>query len=112
MVRLPQYKTQHDCVFKLNHHKNLKMNQSILRTVAGGILIGALAFFAFKVVIALVVVGLLFKLFGRGRYGSGRFGDHRLAFADRIRAMDEDEYQNFKTRFAGKCGPRGEQPIQ
>ncbi len=88
------------------------MNQSVLRTVAGGILIGALAFFAFKVVIALVVVGLLFKLFGGGRYGSGRFGDHRLAFADRIRAMDEDEYQSFKTRFAGKCGPRNEQPIQ
>lgn len=78
--------------------------KSILKSIGIGILIGALAFFAFKLIITFFIIGAIMMLFRRRRFerhgfGPGKFGGHRSAFADKIRNMDEEEYNSFKSNF-------------
>lgn len=87
------------------------MNRGILKPIAGGVLLGAalffIPFFVLRVIAFLLIVGLIFRLFsGRRRFGR-HFGDRRFAFADRIRNMSEEEYQNFKTNPRGVFGCDG-----
>ena len=69
-----------------------------------GILLGAASyyapFFLVKAIIFILIVGALFRLFrgGRGRW-------RQFAFADRIRAMSDEEYSVFKTKYPGHCRP-------
>lgn len=81
--------------------------KSILKSIGIGILIGVLAFFAFKLIITFFIIGAIMMLFRRRRFerhgfGPGRFGRHRFAFADKIRNMDEEEYNAFKSNFENK----------
>jgi len=86
--------------------------KSILRSIAIGILIGALAFFAFQLVITFLIIGGILMLLSRRRFdrrafGNQRFGGHRFAFADRIRTMNDEEYDAFKKNFENrKCRDR------
>lgn len=81
--------------------------KSILRSIAIGILIGALAFFAFQLVITFLIIGGIIMLLSRRRFerrafGNQRFGGHRFAFADRIRTMNDEEYDAFKKNFENR----------
>jgi len=81
--------------------------KSILRSIAIGILIGALAFFAFQLVITFLIIGGIIMLLSRRRFdrrafGNERFGGHRFAFADKIRNMNDEEYDSFKKRFENR----------
>ncbi|MCY1231928.1 hypothetical protein D3C87_578140 [compost metagenome] len=81
--------------------------KSILRSIAIGILIGALAFFAFQLVITFLIMGGIIMLLSRRRFerrafGNQRFGGHRFAFADRIRTMNDEEYDAFKKNFENR----------
>lgn len=86
--------------------------KSILRSIAIGILIGALAFFAFQLVITFLIIGGIVMLLSRRRFdrrafGNHQFGRYRFAFADRIRTMNDEEYDAFKKKFENRrCGSR------
>ncbi|WP_296151065.1 hypothetical protein [uncultured Flavobacterium sp.] len=83
--------------------------KSILKSIAVGILIGALAFFAFKLIITFFIIGGIMSLFARRRFsrqgfGPGKFGGPRFAFADKIRNMNDEEYNSFKANFeSSRC---------
>lgn len=87
------------------------MNRSIIKPIASGILLGLalfyIPFFVLRVVTFFLILGFIFRLFaGRRRRFRRQFGDHRFAFADRIRNMSDEEYQSFKAdpRTAFGCG--------
>ncbi len=85
------------------------MTTSVLKIIAIGVLIGALAFFAPFIIISFLIVGLIMRLSFRRRFAHGHHGTYRLAFAEKIRSMSEDEYTGFKTKLStGHCGPFGE----
>jgi hypothetical protein len=83
------------------------MTGSILKPILAGMLIGAalffMPFFLLRVLVVFLIIGALFRLFGgrgfRGRYGRG----FHPAFADRIRNMSDDEYNQYKQNIAS-CG--------
>ncbi|MBD2702152.1 hypothetical protein IC229_15985 [Spirosoma sp. BT702] len=89
------------------------MNNTLLKSILAGLLIGAalfiMPFFLLRFFIFIFIIGLLFRLFGRGRHrrGWGRgwgYGPGPMpAFADRIRQMSDEEYNTFKQRFSGNC---------
>lgn len=77
----------------------------------GGIIAGTLLFFAGPFILAIMLLKFIFTPFGMGRMMMGHHFhgmQHSLAFADRIRTMNEEEYTSFKTkmneRFHGRCG--------
>jgi hypothetical protein len=81
--------------------QNLKdMIRSILKPILAGILIGAalyfMPFFLLRVLVVFLIIGGLFRLFGgrgfQGRYGRG----FHPAFADKIRNMSNEEYNEYK----------------
>lgn len=81
--------------------------KSILKSIGIGILIGALAFFAFHLVITfLIIAGIMLffttRRFGRRGFGHQRFREYRLAFADKIRNMNDEEYNSFRTNFENR----------
>jgi hypothetical protein len=81
------------------------MTRSILKPILAGILIGAalffMPFFLLRVLIVFLIIGGLFRLFGgrgfRGRYGRG----FHPAFADKIRNMSDEEYNQYKQSYEG-----------
>lgn len=85
------------------------MKKSMLKKIGAGILTGATAFFLpfllIRVMVFFLIAGLLFRLFIRRKMGK-HFGGHPFqpAFADKIRNMNEEEYQQFKQNFKNRCG--------
>jgi hypothetical protein len=92
------------------------MKRSIIKPILIGILIGTAAFFApflmLKVLGFVLILGLIFKLFwwGSWRHRGGWGGHHGrmsygVLFADKIRSMSEEEYAEFKNKYANdSCG--------
>lgn len=85
------------------------MNNTLVKSILAGLLIGAalfiMPFFLLRFVVFFLIIGALFRLFGGGRFrrrGWGRgWGYGRdYAFTDRIRQMSDDEYGQFKQRYA------------
>lgn len=74
------------------------MKISFFRAVLIGVLIGALTFIAFRLVLVLLIVGAILKLAGKGRR-NGNWREHKLAYVEEIRTMKEDEYQTFRSHF-------------
>lgn len=73
--------------------------------MAIGLLIGTALFFMPKFIIGLTILFLLIRLVKGKRTGRAGFGADRLAFVDKVRAMDEEEYLAFKTNMGkGQCG--------
>ena len=88
------------------------MNNQVLKTIIFGALLGAAIFaapfFVLKVFIFFLIVGLIFRLFrGRGYRRRGWRGPWAWAYADKIRSMSDQEYQEFKDNYGGHCGPGG-----
>ncbi|WP_080055224.1 hypothetical protein [Spirosoma aerolatum] len=89
------------------------MNNNLVRSILAGVLLGAalfiMPFFLLRVILFFILIGTLFRLFGRGHFRRGGWRSRRFgympAFADRIRQMSDDEYNQFKQRFEqGRCG--------
>ena len=72
--------------------------------IVGGLIAGTtlflMPFFLLRVALFFLVVGTLFRVFGRRRMRGMGFGPN---FADKIRAMSDEEYAAFKDRFQGAC---------
>ena len=87
----------------------------ILKPIVFGVLLGAglfyAPFFLLRIALVFLVIGALFRLFrarrGYGPRGHGWHGrspeglgaERRLAFADKIRGMNDEEYTHFKEKF-------------
>lgn len=78
------------------------------KAIIGGALIGAAFFFIpfiiLRIFLFVLVIGTLIRLFGGRRWGRGFGPGNRIAFADNIRNMSEEEYTNFKQNFQQNCG--------
>ena len=91
------------------------MNNNLLRSILAGLLLGValfvMPFFLIRLVFFFVIIGVLFRLFGggrfRGRWGRGRRFGYMPAFADRIRQMSDSEYTTFKQRYDQGPGQTG-----
>ena len=83
------------------------MKKSLFKPIIGGILIGsvlfALPFFVLRVAVFFMIGGALFRVFARRRMKGLGFGPN---FADKIRAMSDEEYAGFKAKFQGRCAGR------
>lgn len=81
------------------------MTKSILKSIVVGSLIGALVFFTGPLLLLIFILKFIFTPFGRmrqgygGPYGNPRFNGMRLAFADKVRNMSEEDYTAFKSKF-------------
>ena len=83
------------------------MNSQIIKTIIVGALLGAAIFaapyFVLKAFVFLLVIGLLIRLFrGRRYYRRGPWGFHGgMAFAEKVRSMSDDEFEEFKSNCGG-----------
>lgn len=75
------------------------MKKSILKSIIGGLLIGVLAFFTGPFALFLLVPFFIFGIFGyRRRWWHGHAGMSPLAFADKVRGMNDEDFANFKNQ--------------
>lgn len=80
------------------------MKISIFRSIIIGVLIGALMFLAFRLMLVLLIVAAIFKLSGAGRWKKTQWREQKLAYVESVRNMNEDEYQQFRSNFGqGHC---------
>ena len=82
------------------------MTKSILKSITAGILIGAALFFMPMLVLALFILSFVMHMMFRmmmHHSGHAGFGAHHFAFADKVRAMSDEEYTQFKTNFSHGC---------
>ncbi len=83
------------------------MNKSIFKAIFKGIFVGAvifiMPFFILKVLVFFMIAGLLFRIFIGRRMGR-HMHQHRLAFVDNIRNMNDEEYARYKENFSRGCG--------
>ncbi len=102
-------------VFPLENHFKRTMNLQILKPILIGAALGAalflVPFFVLKVIVFFLLIGLIFRFFGRGRYyrgyrGPAYRGPAGWAYADKIRGMSDEDYENFKQQFGPghRCG--------
>jgi uncharacterized BrkB/YihY/UPF0761 family membrane protein len=92
---------------KYMHHSNIKkhiMKRSIFRSVLIGILLAVLTFVAFRLVIVLLLVGTIFKLSGKGKWRRQQWKEHKLAYADKIRGMNDADFESFKSNVGTRNG--------
>ena len=87
------------------------MNRQVLKTIVFGALLGAALFaapfFVLKVLAVFLIIGFLFRVFAGRRYyhRRGWRGPWGWAYADKIRGMSDQEYEEFKEKFQGRCWP-------
>ena len=86
------------------------MNNQVIKTILFGALFGAAIFaapfFVLKVFIFFLIIGFFFRMFrGRGYYHRRGWNYSGWAYADKIRQMPEEEYQEFKNRYQRGCWP-------
>jgi hypothetical protein len=77
------------------------MTKSILCTLIVGIVVGAIAFFAPKMLLGIFIFCAVMRVFHcccHRHHSRGRFH-----MADNIRAMSDEEYAEFKTQMVGGC---------
>ena len=73
------------------------MKTSIFRSILIGLLVGLLFFVATRLILVLLIIGAIYKLSGKGRWRREQWRAHKLAYADKIRSMNDDDYENFKS---------------
>jgi hypothetical protein len=77
--------------------------KTVLKSIFGGIAIGALLFFAGPSIFIVLLLKFIFTPFGMGRMVYARhlaYGGYFMGgphFTDKVRSMSEEEYNNFKT---------------
>lgn len=87
------------------------MNKSVLKSIFGGVLFGTFVFFTGPFIFIVLLLKFIFTPFGMGRArmagGFAPMGMPPLAFAEKIRNMNDDEYSAMKekmqSRFGRKC---------
>lgn len=87
------------------------MKKSVLKSIVGGALFGAFVFFTGPLLFIVLLLKFIFTPFGMGRARmAGRFypmGMPSVAFAEKIRGMNDDEFNAMKekmqNRFGGRC---------
>jgi hypothetical protein len=82
------------------------MTKTILKTILGGILVGALAFFVPRLVVGLFIIMLIARLFCgcRSRHCcGGHYRGGRFEMIDKVRAMTDAEYAEFKNNHEHGC---------
>jgi len=82
------------------------MTKSILKAVFCGIIVGALAFFVPGILLGIFVFAVILRIMhschhGHGGFGHGRNINRMLYLADKIRKMNDEEYEEFKTKMGG-----------
>ena len=81
------------------------MTKSILGTVIGGIMVGALAFFVPHLLVGLFIFAIIIRtlhfVMGHGYHGHGHRGERLFYLADKVRKMSDEEYAEFKQRMGG-----------
>lgn len=92
------------------------MNNSIFKSVLIGLLLGLLAFVAGRFLLVALIIGAILKLAGKdvwnkqGRRGHAGQGERKLAFANKVRSMTEEEYEFFKTKMGNQTeGPTNQE---
>lgn len=90
------------------------MNNTLLRSILAGLLLGTalfiVPFFLLRLLAFFLIIGALFRLFGGGRFrrggwGRGRGFGYMPAFTDRVRQMSDEEYAQFKQQYGrSHCG--------
>lgn len=88
------------------------MNKSVLKPIIGGALLGTFVFFTGPLLFIVLLLKFIFTPFGMGRMMmANRFspmGRPPFAFAEKIRAMNDEEFSTMKekmqNRFSGRCG--------
>jgi hypothetical protein len=83
------------------------MKKSLLGTIGKGILIGAFLFFIPTFLLLFFLLFALIPIFFFSRMRGGNFGAHKLAFADKVRSMSEEDYSKFKTNTSFQHFSRG-----
>jgi hypothetical protein len=89
------------------------MKKSIVKPIIGGALLGAFVFFTGPLLFAVLLLKFIFTPFGMGRMMMARRfsflngGMPPVAFAEKIRGMNDEEFTSFKekvqNRFGGNC---------
>lgn len=74
------------------------MATTILKSILIGALMGAMIFFAPGFIIGLALTMLIFRLMMGRRMRGGRYGEYKLVFADKVRSMSDEEYEQFKSK--------------
>lgn len=75
------------------------MKNSIFKSILIGLLVGVLFIMATRIMIVVLIMGAIFKLSGKGKWKREQWRTHKLAYADKIRNMNEDDYDSFKSNF-------------
>ncbi|MDJ1503172.1 hypothetical protein [Xanthocytophaga agilis] len=84
------------------------MTAQIFKSILFGALFGTalffMPFFLLRIVLFIVIIGALFRLFARRRFGPSGHRRSFTHFTDRIRSMSDEEYTAFKQRSQDRCG--------
>lgn len=81
------------------------MKTNYLKPIIAGMLLGTFIFFTGPLLLIVLLLKFIFTPFGMGRMMMHRgfkqhgFYKHRFAFADKIRGMNDEEYNALKTKF-------------
>ena len=87
------------------------MTKSVFKPIIGGALLGTFVFFTGPLLFIVLLLKFIFTPFGMWRTRmAGRFapmGMPPFAFAEKVRAMNDDEFNTLKekmqNRFGGRC---------
>jgi hypothetical protein len=74
------------------------MKTSIFKSILAGLLLGVLFFVAFRFVLIVLLIAAIFRLSGMGRWKREHWNNRRMAFAESVRNMNEDEYEQFRSK--------------
>jgi hypothetical protein len=80
------------------------MKISIFKSVLIGLLVGVLFFIATKLLVVLLIIGAIFKLSGKGKWKREHMKGKRMAFVEKVRGMNDEEFSSFKENFEGNHG--------
>lgn len=93
------------------------MKRTIFKPILAGIALGALFFFAGPLILVVLLLKFIFTPFGMGRRGYGWrggpfFGGHEMqwAFAEKLRSMNDEEYNRYKSEMQERYQLRGHYP--
>lgn len=84
------------------------MKISIFRSILIGLLLGVLFFVAFRFVLIILLIGAIFRLSGMGKWKRQHWHNRKMAFAESVRNINEDEYDQFRAKtqnygYRGHC---------
>ena len=79
------------------------MTKSVLLAIGKGILIGGLLFVIPKIMLGIALLFFLVKLLFYKRISRKWKSGNRFAFADKMRSMSDEAYEEFKSNYKGHC---------